>query len=146
MLSIEQINNIIDLYSHSDILMLEYIYSLDLQDVKTREMLLELIELNNTQLDTPIYYKKREEFLNHLGFWFDSKTCGLNFGVLDYLDYVLEDDEKDFGGIPYDGYTLRDYLQETDLPFNIEIDELNKMLPKSGIRPIQIIETEKTIK
>lgn len=81
MLSIEQIDNIIDLYNTGDIFMLEYIYSLDLQDVKTREMLSELIELNNTQLDTPIYYKKREEFLNHLGFWFDSKTCGLNFGA-----------------------------------------------------------------
>lgn len=68
----------------------------------------------------------------------------MNFGVLEYLDYKLEDDESDFGGIPYVGYTLRDYLQETDLPFNIKMEDLNKMLPKSGIKPIRIQEQDMT--
>jgi hypothetical protein len=68
----------------------------------------------------------------------------MDFGVLEYLDYKLEDDESDFGGIPYVGYTLRDYLQETDLPFNIKMEDLNKMLPKSGIKPIQIQEQDMT--
>lgn len=62
----------------------------------------------------------------------------------DLLNYKLEDDETEVGGISFDGYTLKDYLEETDLIKDVDkllfepnLVTLNKHLKESGIKPIK---------
>ena len=96
MLSVEQINNIIDLYKDGDIFTFNYIYNLDLQDVDVFRKLVELIQLNETQLDTPLYYAKRKEFFERLGFTFNAETGDLEYEykcMKTYDEIVQELDE-----------------------------------------------------
>lgn len=60
------------------------------------------------------------------------------------LKYQLEDDESEVGGISVEGYTLKDYLEETglikdinQLLFEPNLVTLNKHLKESGIKPIK---------
>ena len=60
------------------------------------------------------------------------------------LKYQLEDDESEVGGISFEGYTLKDYLEETglikdvdQLLFEPNLVTLNKYLKESGIKPIK---------
>lgn len=60
------------------------------------------------------------------------------------LKYQLEDDESEVGGISFEGYTLKDYLEETglikdinQLLFEPNLVTLNKHLKESGIKPIK---------
>lgn len=60
------------------------------------------------------------------------------------LKYQLEDDESEVGGISFEGYTLKDYLEETglikdinQLLFEPNLVTLNKRLKESGIKPIK---------
>lgn len=55
----------------------------------------------------------------------------------DYLDYELEDDETDFGGTAFDVETVKDYILELEVEPSISIEELNKHLKNSGIKPIK---------
>ena len=62
----------------------------------------------------------------------------------DLLNYKLEDDETEVGGISFDGYTLKDYLEETGLIKDVDkllfepnLVTLNKHLKESGIKPIK---------
>ena len=62
----------------------------------------------------------------------------------DLLNYKLEDDETEVGGISFEGYTLKDYLEETglikdvdQLLFEPNLVTLNKYLKESGIKPIK---------
>lgn len=62
----------------------------------------------------------------------------------DLLNYKLEDDETEVGGISFDGYTLKDYLEETglikdidQLLFEPDLTTLNNHLKESGIKPIK---------
>lgn len=62
----------------------------------------------------------------------------------DLLNYKLEDDETEVGGISFEGYTLKDYLEETglikdinQLLFEPNLVTLNKHLKESGIKPIK---------
>ena len=61
------------------------------------------------------------------------------------LNYKLEDDETKVGRNSYEGYTLKDYLEETglikdvnQLLFEQNLITLNKHLTESGIKPITI--------
>jgi hypothetical protein len=70
-----------------DICMLQYINKLDLKDGKAKNMLNNMIELNDKMLDTDIYYKSRKEFLTYLGFsWNDDN------GLLEYTADKLAED------------------------------------------------------
>lgn len=73
---------------------------------------------------------------------------------LDYfeklLDYKLEDDKTESGGISFDGYTVQDYIEETGLVKNIDqlinepnLTTLNKHLQESGIKPINLDKLDK---
>lgn len=73
---------------------------------------------------------------------------------LDYfdelLDYKLEDDETESGGISFEGYTVQDYIEETGLIKNIDqlinepnLTTLNKNLKESGIKPINLDKLDK---
>ena len=72
-----------------------------------------------------------------------------------YLDYELEDDDTDYGGIAYIGETLREFLFEVSDSFyeddeiveqiyeteditllNVTNEEVNKALKECGIKPI----------
>lgn len=62
----------------------------------------------------------------------------------DLLNYKLEDDETEVGGISFEGYTLKDYLEETGLIKDIDqllnepnLSTLNEHLKESGIKPIK---------
>lgn len=62
----------------------------------------------------------------------------------DLLNYKLEDDETEVGGISFDCYTLKDYLEETglikdidQLLFEPDLTTLNNHLKESGIKPIK---------
>ena len=66
------------------------------------------------------------------------------------LDYKLEDDETESGGVSFDGYTLQDYIEETGLIKNIDqllndpnLTTLNKHLQESGIKPINLDKLDK---
>lgn len=50
----------------------------------------------------------------------------------------LEDDDSEYGGISYPGYTLLEFIQETDESLNIikNKDKLNADLKDAGIKPI----------
>lgn len=54
----------------------------------------------------------------------------------DFLDYELEDDATDFGGKSFSNETLRDFLEETETPFDTPMNEVNKILIQCGICPI----------
>ena len=59
----------------------------------------------------------------------------------DLLSKVLEDGFGETGGVSYEGETLEDFLQETDsmhlLKENDFLTKVNKLLIKSGIKPIK---------
>ena len=56
--------------------------------------------------------------------------------VRDFLDYELEDDDTETGGISFNGETVRDFIADTGIKDTDSIDTLNKALTTCGIRPI----------
>lgn len=56
--------------------------------------------------------------------------------VEDLLDYELKDNSSYYGGVSYMGETVKDFLDETGLPYDITIDELNNALDECGIERI----------
>ena len=52
----------------------------------------------------------------------------------------LEDDDSEFGGIPYLGFTLFDFIQEIGEPFIIvnNMEQLNQDLRDCGIKPLEL--------
>lgn len=54
-------------------------------------------------------------------------------------DLILEDDDSEFGGVSWEGYTVKDFLEETELlrlKPNLTKEELNSFLEESGIKKI----------
>ena len=100
-----------------DICMLEYIHKLDLKDEKAKYMLNNMLELNETMLDTDIYYKSRREFLTYLGFSLNDDN-----GMLEYTKSKLEEDNYYYvvfvlgrdlikGILPYEDDTAYDFCK-----------------------------------
>lgn len=59
----------------------------------------------------------------------------------DILDYRLQDDNTELGGIAHSEYTLSEYIQKTNIDINNYLNEenlqtLNQCLKSSGIKPI----------
>ena len=72
-----------------DICMLQYINKLDLKDDKAKNMLNNMIELNDKMLDTTIYLDYRREFLSYLGFDWDNENMLVytkDYKVSNYAD------------------------------------------------------------
>ena len=101
-----------------DICMLEYIHKLDLKDEKAKYMLNNMLELNETMLDTDIYYKSRREFLTYLGFSLNDDN-----GMLEYTKSKLEEDNYYYvvfvlgrdlikGILPYEDDTAYDFCKK----------------------------------
>lgn len=62
--------------------------------------------------------------------------------VLELLDVELEDDESPYGGTSFMGETLRDFMHELDIPYNISLEDLNKELKDYGIKSLKAKENE----
>lgn len=56
--------------------------------------------------------------------------------VLELLDVELEDDDSQYGGVSYKGETLRHFMHESNIPYNIKLEELNKILFENGIKQL----------
>ena len=54
----------------------------------------------------------------------------------DFLDYILEDDETEFGGVAFVGETLKDFIEEVGLSMDNDIKSINVALKQCGIKPI----------
>ena len=112
-------DKICELYNEvGDICMLEYIHKLDLKDEKAKYMLNNMLELNETMLDTDIYYKSRREFLTYLGFSLNDDN-----GMLEYTKSKLEEDNYYYvvfvlgrdlikGILPYEDDTAYDFCKK----------------------------------
>ena len=101
-----------------DICMLEYIHKLDLKGEKAKCMLNNMLELNETMLDTDIYYTNRREFLSYLGFDWNNDS-----GMLEYTKNKLEEDNYYYivfvlgrdllkGILPYEDDTAYDFCKK----------------------------------
>ena len=58
--------------------------------------------------------------------------------VKDYLNYELQDDDTETGGISFNGETVEDFIGDTDIDQEEDIDVLNKALVSCGIKPIVV--------
>lgn len=58
--------------------------------------------------------------------------------VRDVLDYELEDDDTETGGVSFNGETVRDFIADPDMGVKDtdSVDSLNKVLTTCGIKPI----------
>lgn len=61
----------------------------------------------------------------------------LEKGIEKYLDIELEDGEGPYGGVSFDGETLRDFVEECDIdPKEWSLKDINDALKDCGIKPI----------
>ncbi len=56
--------------------------------------------------------------------------------VRNYLNYELEDDDTETGGVSFNGETVADFIGDADISEDDDLDKLNKALVSCGIRPI----------
>lgn len=56
--------------------------------------------------------------------------------VRNYLNYELEDDDTETGGVAFNGETVEDFIRDADIKEDDDLDKLNKALVSCGIRPI----------
>lgn len=57
----------------------------------------------------------------------------------DFLDYELQDDETEFGGVAFVGETLKDFIAEVELDEDTDIEVVNVALKECGIKPIDVV-------
>lgn len=60
----------------------------------------------------------------------------LDKAVRRFFNYKLEDDETDTGGTSFAGETLKDFLDEAELGYDLTVREVNSILVENGIKPI----------
>jgi hypothetical protein len=69
-----------------------------------------------------------------------------NMKIIDCLDYELEDDETEYGGIAFLGEKVKDFFDdingnggnnEIPLLLSDDVEVLNKVLKNCGIKPIK---------
>lgn len=53
-----------------------------------------------------------------------------------YLDYELQDDETEIGGVSFQGETLENFLSEVGTLSNYEMAHINDILVECGIKKI----------
>lgn len=52
------------------------------------------------------------------------------------LDTQLRDDDTATGGVSYAGQTLREFLDEVELPYDTPLPQINQVLKENGIKEI----------
>ena len=57
----------------------------------------------------------------------------------DFLDYELQDDKTEFGGVAFVGETLKDFIEEVGLSIDNDIKSINVALKECGIKPIDVV-------
>ena len=60
----------------------------------------------------------------------------LDKAVRRFFNYKLEDDGTDNGGTSFAGETLKDFLDEVELSYDLTVREVNLILVENGIKPI----------
>lgn len=127
-----KLDNIKSLYINLD--MLDY-GTMDVQNgifkVTASNKLLAQVEfMNYDSVSQPDFFKLKENIHKFL-----YETHGEGYSI---LVTELEDDDSEYGGISYPGYTLLEFIQETGESFNIikDMNKLNEDLKDAGIKPI----------
>ena len=127
-----KLDNIKSLYINLD--MLDY-GTMDVQNgifkVTASNKLLAQVEfVNYDKVSQPNFFRLKE---NIHKFLYETHCEGYSILVT-----KLEDDDSEYGGISYPGYTLLEFIQETGESFNIikDMNKLNEDLKDAGIKPI----------
>lgn len=127
-----ELDNIKSLYINLD--MLDY-GSMHVQNgvfkITISNRLLAQVEfVDYDKVSQPDFFKLKE---NIHKFLYETHCEGYSILVTE-----LEDDDSEYGGISYPGYTLLEFIQETGESFNIikDMNKLNEDLKDAGIKPI----------
>ena len=127
-----KLDNIKSLYINLD--MLDY-GTMDVQNgifkVTASNKLLAQVEFADyDKVSQPDFFKLKE---NIHKFLYETHCEGYSILVTE-----LEDDDSEYGGISYPGYTLLEFIQETDESFEIirDKDKLNEDLKDAGIKTL----------
>ena len=127
-----KLDSIKSLYINLD--MLDY-GTMDVQNgtfkVTASNKLLAQVEfMDYNKVSQPDFFKLKENIHKFL-----YETHGEGYSI---LVTELEDDDSEYGGISYPGYTLLEFIQETGDSFNIikDMNKLNEDLKDAGIKPI----------
>lgn len=127
-----KLDSIKSLYINLD--MLDY-GSMDVQNgtfkVTASNKLLAQVEfMDYNKVSQPDFFKLKENIHKFL-----YETHGEGYSI---LVTELEDDDSEYGGISYPGYTLLEFIQEVDESFDIihNKNKLNEDLKDAGIKPI----------
>lgn len=127
-----KLDNIKSLYINLD--MLDY-GSMDVQNgvfkITISNKLLAQVEfVDYDKVSQPDFFRLKENIHKFL-----YETHGEGYSI---LVTELEDDDSEYGGISYPGYTLLEFIQEVDESFDIihNKNKLNEDLKDAGIKPI----------
>ena len=128
-----KLDSIKSLYINLD--MLDY-GTMDVQNgtfkVTANNKLLAQVEfMDYNKVSQPDFFKLKENIHKFL-----YETHGEGYSI---LVTELEDDDSEYGGISYPGYTLLEFIQEVDESFDIihDKDKLNEDLKDAGIKPLK---------
>lgn len=127
-----KLDNIKSLYINLD--MLDY-GSMDVQNgtfkiTASNKLLAQVEFVDYDKVSQPNFFRLKE---NIHKFLYETHSDGYSILVT-----KLEDDDSEYGGISYPGYTLLEFIQETGESLNIinDKDKLNADLKDAGIKPI----------
>lgn len=127
-----KLDNIKSLYINLD--MLDY-GSMDVQNgtfkiTASNKLLAQVEFVDYDKVSQPNFFRLKE---NLHKFLYETHSDGYSILVT-----KLEDDDSEYGGISYPGYTLLEFIQETGESLNIinDKDKLNADLKDAGIKPI----------
>lgn len=127
-----KLDNIKSLYINLD--MLDY-GSMDVQNgtfkiTASNKLLAQVEFVDYDKVSQPNFFRLKE---NIHKFLYETHSDGYSILVT-----KLEDDDSEYGGISYPGYTLLEFIQETGESLNIinDKDKLNAELKDAGIKPI----------
>lgn len=127
-----KLDNIKSLYINLD--MLDY-GSMDVQNgtfkiTASNKLLAQVEFVDYDKVSQPDFFRLKENIHKFL-----YETHGEGYSI---LVTELEDDDSEYGGISYPGYTLLEFIQEVGESFNIinDKDKLNADLKDAGIKPI----------
>ena len=128
-----KLDNIKSLYINLD--MLDY-GSMDVQNgtfkiTASNKLLAQVEFMDYDKISQPDFFKLKENIHKFL-----YETHGEGYSI---LVTELEDDDSEYGGISYPGYTLLEFIQETGESLDIinDKDRLNADLKDAGIKPIE---------
>lgn len=127
-----KLNNIKSLYINLDMLDYGTMHAQNgtFKITASNKLLAQVEFVDYDSVSQPDFFKLKE---NTHKFLYETHCEGYSILVTE-----LEDDDSEYGGISYPGYTLLEFIQETGDSFNIikDMDKLNEDLKDAGIKPI----------